>query len=159
MIIVQENEYCQSERITIFIGIIYAYKGILLVRFKRSIIDLTMPITFLLIFTDIWSISGLGNSTRVNSGSQRLQTHRSIRIQRTDHVYYGSSYCPSLIRPQGRCIHINFTVYNILYDWNVVFGVRSESKTGSNLLVLDVWNVLHALNELTASISLMTNVR
>lgn len=32
IIIVQENEYCQSERITIFISVIYAYKGILLVR-------------------------------------------------------------------------------------------------------------------------------
>lgn len=31
VLIVQENEYCQSERITIFIGIIYAYKGVLLV--------------------------------------------------------------------------------------------------------------------------------
>lgn len=31
IIIVQENEYCQSERITIFISVIYAYKGILLV--------------------------------------------------------------------------------------------------------------------------------
>lgn len=27
----QENEYCQSKRITIFFGIIYAYKGLLLV--------------------------------------------------------------------------------------------------------------------------------
>lgn len=32
VIIVQENEYCQSDKITIFIGIIYAYKGLLLVR-------------------------------------------------------------------------------------------------------------------------------
>ncbi|KAL0859671.1 hypothetical protein ABMA27_010790 [Loxostege sticticalis] len=31
IVIVQENEYCQSERMTIFIGIIYAYKGLLLV--------------------------------------------------------------------------------------------------------------------------------
>lgn len=36
VIIVQENEYCQSERITIFIGIIYAYKGILLVLLKGA---------------------------------------------------------------------------------------------------------------------------
>lgn len=33
IVIVQENEYCQSERMSIFIGIIYAYKGLLLVRF------------------------------------------------------------------------------------------------------------------------------
>lgn len=31
IVIVQENEYCQSERMTIFIGVIYAYKGLLLV--------------------------------------------------------------------------------------------------------------------------------
>ncbi|XP_026318221.1 gamma-aminobutyric acid type B receptor subunit 2 isoform X3 [Hyposmocoma kahamanoa] len=31
IVIVQENEYCQSERMSIFIGIIYAYKGLLLV--------------------------------------------------------------------------------------------------------------------------------
>ncbi|XP_031640680.1 gamma-aminobutyric acid type B receptor subunit 2 isoform X1 [Contarinia nasturtii] len=31
VLIVQENEYCQSSRITIFIGVIYAYKGILLI--------------------------------------------------------------------------------------------------------------------------------
>lgn len=31
IITVQENEYCQSERITIFISVIYAYKSILLV--------------------------------------------------------------------------------------------------------------------------------
>lgn len=31
VLIVQENEYCQSKRITIFFGIIYAYKGLLLV--------------------------------------------------------------------------------------------------------------------------------
>lgn len=27
----QENEYCQSSRMTIFIGVIYAYKGLLLI--------------------------------------------------------------------------------------------------------------------------------
>ncbi|CAH0731454.1 unnamed protein product, partial [Brenthis ino] len=31
IVIVQENEYCQSERMPIFIGVIYAYKGLLLV--------------------------------------------------------------------------------------------------------------------------------
>ncbi|XP_068624741.1 gamma-aminobutyric acid type B receptor subunit 2 [Battus philenor] len=31
IVIVQENEYCQSEKMTIFIGIIYVYKGLLLV--------------------------------------------------------------------------------------------------------------------------------
>ncbi|XP_058813758.1 gamma-aminobutyric acid type B receptor subunit 2 [Topomyia yanbarensis] len=31
VIIVQENEYCQSNRMTIFIGVIYAYKGLLLI--------------------------------------------------------------------------------------------------------------------------------
>lgn len=31
VLIIQENEYCQSERITIFICVIYAYKGLLLV--------------------------------------------------------------------------------------------------------------------------------
>ncbi|XP_045779674.1 gamma-aminobutyric acid type B receptor subunit 2 isoform X2 [Maniola jurtina] len=31
IVIVQENEYCQSERMPIFIGAIYAYKGLLLV--------------------------------------------------------------------------------------------------------------------------------
>ncbi|XP_049881941.1 gamma-aminobutyric acid type B receptor subunit 2 [Pectinophora gossypiella] len=31
IVIVQENEYCQSERMSIFIGVIYAYKGLLLV--------------------------------------------------------------------------------------------------------------------------------
>ncbi|OWR55291.1 gaba-b receptor, partial [Danaus plexippus plexippus] len=31
IVIVQENEYCQSERMPIFIGIIYAYKGLLLI--------------------------------------------------------------------------------------------------------------------------------
>lgn len=89
----------------------------------------------LLIFTDLWRISGMGDSSRVYSGSQRLQTHRSVRIQRADHVYYGCRYCPGLVRSQGRRIHINFTIHNFLYDWNFVFGVRSESKTGSNLLV------------------------
>lgn len=32
IVIVQENEYCQSEKMPIFIGAIYAYKGLLLVR-------------------------------------------------------------------------------------------------------------------------------
>lgn len=32
VLIVQENEYCESKRITIFIGVIYAYKGLLLVH-------------------------------------------------------------------------------------------------------------------------------
>ncbi|XP_072946009.1 uncharacterized protein GABA-B-R2 [Epargyreus clarus] len=31
IVIVQENEYCQSENMSIFIGIIYAYKGLLLI--------------------------------------------------------------------------------------------------------------------------------
>ncbi|XP_055525482.1 gamma-aminobutyric acid type B receptor subunit 2 isoform X2 [Wyeomyia smithii] len=31
VIIVQENEYCQSSKMTIFIGVIYAYKGLLLI--------------------------------------------------------------------------------------------------------------------------------
>ncbi|XP_050671814.1 gamma-aminobutyric acid type B receptor subunit 2 [Leptidea sinapis] len=31
IVIVQENEYCQSERMSIFIGVIYIYKGLLLV--------------------------------------------------------------------------------------------------------------------------------
>ncbi|CAG5023102.1 unnamed protein product [Parnassius apollo] len=31
IVIVQENEYCQSERMTIFVGVIYVYKGLLLV--------------------------------------------------------------------------------------------------------------------------------
>lgn len=31
VLIVRENEYCQSEKVTIFIGVIYAYKGLLLV--------------------------------------------------------------------------------------------------------------------------------
>lgn len=34
VLIVQENEYCQSNKITIFIGVIYAYKGLLLVSTK-----------------------------------------------------------------------------------------------------------------------------
>ena len=37
IVIVQENEYCQSERMTIFIGIIYAYKGLLLVSIQIDI--------------------------------------------------------------------------------------------------------------------------
>lgn len=32
IVIVQENEYCQSEKMPIFIGVIYAYKGLLLVN-------------------------------------------------------------------------------------------------------------------------------
>uniref|UniRef100_A0A6B2EBK5 Gamma-aminobutyric acid type B receptor subunit 2 n=1 Tax=Phlebotomus kandelakii TaxID=1109342 RepID=A0A6B2EBK5_9DIPT len=31
VLIARENEYCQSEKITVFIGIIYAYKGLLLI--------------------------------------------------------------------------------------------------------------------------------
>ena len=31
VLIVRENEYCKSEKVTIFIGVIYAYKGLLLV--------------------------------------------------------------------------------------------------------------------------------
>uniref|UniRef100_A0A182IJK6 Gamma-aminobutyric acid type B receptor subunit 2 n=1 Tax=Anopheles atroparvus TaxID=41427 RepID=A0A182IJK6_ANOAO len=31
VIIVQENEYCQSSKMTIFVGVIYAYKGMLLI--------------------------------------------------------------------------------------------------------------------------------
>jgi hypothetical protein len=31
VIIVRENEYCQSEQMNIFVGIIYAYKGLLLI--------------------------------------------------------------------------------------------------------------------------------
>lgn len=31
VIIVRENEYCQSEQMNIFVGIIYAYKGMLLI--------------------------------------------------------------------------------------------------------------------------------
>lgn len=33
VLIVRENEYCKSEKVTIFIGVIYAYKGLLLVSF------------------------------------------------------------------------------------------------------------------------------
>lgn len=32
IIIIPENEYCASERMTIFVGSIYAYKGLLLAR-------------------------------------------------------------------------------------------------------------------------------
>lgn len=35
-VVVQENEYCQSNKITIFIGVIYAYKGLLLVGDRIS---------------------------------------------------------------------------------------------------------------------------
>jgi gamma-aminobutyric acid type B receptor len=31
VIIVRENEYCQSEQMSIFVGVIYAYKGMLLI--------------------------------------------------------------------------------------------------------------------------------
>lgn len=31
VIIVRENEYCQSEQMNIFVGVIYAYKGMLLI--------------------------------------------------------------------------------------------------------------------------------
>jgi len=31
IIIIPENEYCQSNRMTIFVGSIYAYKGLLMV--------------------------------------------------------------------------------------------------------------------------------
>lgn len=31
VLIVRENEYCKSEKVTIFMGVIYAYKGLLLV--------------------------------------------------------------------------------------------------------------------------------
>lgn len=34
ILIVPENEYCQSERMTIFVGSIYAYKGLLMVCFS-----------------------------------------------------------------------------------------------------------------------------
>jgi hypothetical protein len=33
ILIIPENEYCQSERMTIFVGSIYAYKGLLMVCF------------------------------------------------------------------------------------------------------------------------------
>ena len=29
-----ENEYCQSNRMTVYLGSIYAYKGLLMVRIK-----------------------------------------------------------------------------------------------------------------------------
>lgn len=31
ILIIPENEYCQSEKMTIFVGSIYAYKGLLMV--------------------------------------------------------------------------------------------------------------------------------
>ena len=31
VLVIPENEYCQSEHMTIFVSIIYAYKGLLLV--------------------------------------------------------------------------------------------------------------------------------
>jgi hypothetical protein len=34
ILIIPENEYCQSERMTIFVGSIYAYKGLLMVCFS-----------------------------------------------------------------------------------------------------------------------------
>lgn len=37
--VIVENEYCQSEHITVFVGIIYAYKGLLLVIFLCSILN------------------------------------------------------------------------------------------------------------------------
>ena len=33
ILIIPENEYCQSEKMTIFVGSIYAYKGLLMVRY------------------------------------------------------------------------------------------------------------------------------
>ena len=34
ILIIPENEYCQSGRMTIFVGSIYAYKGLLMVCFS-----------------------------------------------------------------------------------------------------------------------------
>lgn len=36
VLIARENEYCQSEKITVFIGVIYAYKGLLLVSLSLT---------------------------------------------------------------------------------------------------------------------------
>lgn len=36
ILIIPENEYCQSEKMTIFVGSIYAYKGLLMVSIFQT---------------------------------------------------------------------------------------------------------------------------
>lgn len=64
IIIIPENEYCASERMTIFVGSIYAYKGLLMV--KLSLCNRHCFICFY--FPDIWSFSCMGNATCFDSG-------------------------------------------------------------------------------------------
>jgi len=45
ILIIPENEYCQSERMTIFVGSIYAYKGLLMVCFSLSFIHCILTLT------------------------------------------------------------------------------------------------------------------
>lgn len=130
VIVVQENEYCQSERITIFISVIYAYKGLLLVIAKLINTNLSKDLTNIN-RTGFWCFSGMGNTTRLHSGSKRFQTHRTFCLQRSHHVHNGSCNRPRPVRPQGCGIRSYLMFHHLLHIRNVVLSVRSESKTGS----------------------------
>lgn len=98
IIIIPENEYCASERMTIFVGSIYAYKGLLMVNLTLyyQVVVLTERIL------DFRSLFGLGNTPRFDSSLERQQTRWAVSLQRRHHVYLWRSRCFGPRRSPGR---------------------------------------------------------
>ena len=44
-IVIPRNENCKSDKMSIFVGVIYAYKGLLLVSIKRSSFSLLLQLS------------------------------------------------------------------------------------------------------------------
>lgn len=69
ILIVPEMEFCQSKRMTIFLGAIYVYKGLLMVKFT----DCTLFYWYKSVFVPLAGIRdlfGMGNETCFDSGAQ-----------------------------------------------------------------------------------------
>lgn len=73
-----------------------------------------------IIFPGIWSIPGLGDAPRFNTGSKRLSTHRHVCVQRTYHVHYGGCYHLGKHRPVPICYVF---LFKILQDGTELFSL------------------------------------
>lgn len=77
---------------------------------------------------NIWSISGVGDSTCIHPRFERLQARGTFRLQLRNHVRYGCCNCLSSVRPQRRRIYSNIALHNLLYDSHPLLGVCSEGE-------------------------------
>lgn len=71
VLVVRENEYCQSERMTIFVGVIYAYKGLLMVISVFLVLSTMLIVNLRTCYklTDLWSVFGLGDASCLNTST------------------------------------------------------------------------------------------